>query len=66
MNKTFKPGDRLLSWKQLKDIIPVSRTQVYRLMAAGKFPKAIQVSENRVAWLESEICAWLSERMNSN
>lgn len=66
MKKTFKPNDRFLSWKQIKDIVPISKTQVYREMAAGKFPQRYRISENRVAWLESEICKHLSEKMNFN
>ncbi|TLZ25118.1 MAG: AlpA family phage regulatory protein, partial [Gammaproteobacteria bacterium] len=34
----------------------------YRLELAGKFPKRRQLSENSVAWLESDIAAWADSR----
>jgi len=35
---------------------------IYRLELAGKFPKRRQLSENPVAWLESDIAAWADSR----
>lgn len=66
MNKQrFQPGDRLLTWHQLKEEmgIPYSRQHVYRMMDAGTFPKAIKLSARRIAWVESVVRNWLSERM---
>jgi prophage regulatory protein len=54
---------RLLSWKQLKDSgIGFSREHVFRLEAAGKFPRRIYLGPQKVAWFEDEIVAWLAER----
>ena len=36
---------------------------IYELMAAGKFPKQVPLSENRVAWVDEEIDAWQDERI---
>ena len=40
----------------------LSRTSVYRLIARGKFPKAIELmpGSRRVAWRESEVARWVS------
>jgi len=43
--------------------ITLSKCQVWRLEKAGRFPKRVQVSAARVAWLESEIDAHLAARI---
>jgi prophage regulatory protein len=40
----------------------ISRALVYRLQAAGRFPRAIKLSAKRVGWLEEEVDAWIAER----
>ena len=42
-----------------RGIMFYSRSQLYRLIRAGKFPKPIRLSENRVAFCEHEIDAWI-------
>lgn len=32
-------------------------------MAKGNFPKPLQLSERRVAWIESEVNEWISQRI---
>lgn len=39
------------------------RSTIYALVAHGKFPRQIKVSENTAAWLEHEINAYLNERI---
>ena len=43
--------------------ISYSRPHLRRLEAAGKFPKRVYMGEGRVAWVESEIDAWLEEKL---
>jgi len=61
----FEFRKRLVSKKELKTIcgIPYSSPHVSRLEAAGKFPKRIWLGGGRVAWLLSEIEAWIDERV---
>jgi predicted DNA-binding transcriptional regulator AlpA len=51
---------RMLSEKQVLDIVPLSRTSIYRLEKAGKFPKSTYISANRRIWYEDTIIAWQS------
>ena len=54
---------RLLTYKDLKAIgISFSREHLWRLEAAGKFPRRLYLSTQKVVWLEDEILAWLAER----
>ena len=56
---------RLVSKKELRTVcgIPYTPQHIGRLEAAGKFPKRVQLGPNRVAWLLSEVDAWVQERM---
>ena len=51
---------RMINEQQLLQIVPVSRTTLYRMEKAGRFPRSIYVSPNRRFWFEDEIVAWQS------
>ena len=54
--------DRLLSEKEsLGRLVPWGRTTLWRKVRDGGFPAPRAVSENRKAWLESEIAEWMAE-----
>jgi predicted DNA-binding transcriptional regulator AlpA len=53
----FRPR-RMLNEKQVLDVVPLSRTSIYRLEKAGKFPRSTYISANRRIWYEDEIIAW--------
>lgn len=55
---------RIISFKDLKSEkgIPYSRPQLYRLIDAKRFPRPLPIGGNRVAFLESELDAWLSAK----
>ena len=56
---------KVVSKKELRTVcgIPYSPQHIARLEAAGKFPKRIQLGQNRVVWLVAEIEEWLNERI---
>ncbi len=56
---------RILSKRQLKEMVLYSPQHVARLEKAGKFPKRIQLGPNRVGWVENEVLDWLQERLDS-
>jgi prophage regulatory protein len=43
--------------------VTLGRCQVWRLEKAGKFPKHINISTNRTAWIESEVDEWIAARI---
>jgi prophage regulatory protein len=60
---TQTSADRLFSIKDLPSLgITYSRMHLSRLEREGQFPRRIQVSAHRVAWLESELRNWISAR----
>jgi predicted DNA-binding transcriptional regulator AlpA len=54
-----QPGLRpMLNERQVLRLVPISRTSLYRLERAGKFPRSTYVSPNRKLWFRDEIIAW--------
>jgi prophage regulatory protein len=59
--------NRFLRLPEVMRRVPYSRPTLYRKIAAGRFPKPYDLDGNgrTVAWLESEIEAWIVERVDS-
>lgn len=53
---------RLLSLRSVTDRTSLSRTSIYRLMARARFPNSVRLG-GRVAWLDSEVEAWVLDRI---
>jgi prophage regulatory protein len=47
----------------VKDRTGLSRSSVYEKIAAGDFPKPISLGARAVGWLESDIDAWIDNRV---
>ena len=63
----FKIGEivmRILSKKQVKELVLYSPQHIARLEKAVKFPKRIQLGPNRVGWVESEVLDWIQTRLD--
>lgn len=57
-------AERFLSEQDLKARgLGKSRTQRWRDVSAGRFPKPVKLSGSRNAWLESEIDAWCAAKL---
>jgi len=54
---------RMISKRQLKEMVLYSPQHIARLEAAGKFPKRVQLGQCRVGWIEQEVLDWLQERI---
>ncbi len=53
---------KLLTQKQVVDLVGLSRTTIWRLERAGQFPRRLQVSTKAVRWNQSEILDWINSR----
>lgn len=58
---------RILSKRQLKEMVPYSPQHIQRLEAQGRFPKRLRLGNgprSRCGWIEEEVLAWLQERID--
>jgi prophage regulatory protein len=51
----------LRAWDVAREI-GVSRSTIWRMIQAGKFPKPVQLTGNAVAWKRNEVFAWIAAR----
>lgn len=62
----FNHGDivmRILSKRQVKELVLYSPQHIARLEKAGQFPQRVQLGPNRVGWVEAEVLDWLEQRL---
>lgn len=55
--------ERLLSKREVKALVTYSFAHTARLEAAGQFPKRVRLGTGRVAYVESEVAAWIASRI---
>lgn len=53
---------RFLRIPQVKQQIGLSRSQIYKMIGEGTFPRQIKLSRRCVAWRWAEVKAWMQER----
>jgi prophage regulatory protein len=56
---------KFLRLAEVRNRVPYSRSTIYQLITQGKFPKPISLGARAVAWLESDIDAWIEARIQS-
>jgi prophage regulatory protein len=54
---------RVLPTNVVLDRICMSKTQLYRLINSGEFPKPIPIGLQRVGFIEDEVNVWIEQRM---
>lgn len=60
------PVKRLIRIKDVLDRIPVSRSQLYNMIAAGELPKQLHICGGQAAfWVESEIDEWIQAQIDA-
>jgi prophage regulatory protein len=55
---------RFLRLPEVRQRVPYSRPTIYRLVKSGDFPKPYNLGARAVAWLESDITAWIEARVH--
>ena len=55
---------KILSKRQLKELVLYSPQHVARLEKAGQFPKRVQLGACRVGWVEDEVLDWLRTKID--
>ncbi len=54
--------DRLIRRPEVQRLTGLSRSSLYEMIAAGKFPAPVRIGPRAVAWRESEIHKWIEAR----
>ena len=55
--------EKLLSKKQVREVVLYSFAHIDRLERAGKFPKRVPIGPSRVGWVEGEVQEWLHAKI---
>jgi len=53
---------RYIRFKELRKLVPLGRTTIWRMMREGRFPRSRRIGKAAAAWLESEVEEWIRER----
>ena len=56
------PNMRYIRFKELRKLIPLGRTTIWRMMREGRFPQSRRIGKMATAWLESEVDEWIRQR----
>lgn len=65
MQNTFAAREfpnAVLRRPEVESLTGLSRTTIYRLMAAKSFPQQRKLGPNSVGWLQGEIANWIKSR----
>ena len=55
---------RLIRLPEVQHLTGLSKSLIYLLIKQNKFPKQVELNTRTAAWLESEILAWIEERIS--
>lgn len=54
---------KILRRRRVEDRTGLPRSTIYDAIAAGTFPAPIRLGARSVGWLESEVEAWIAQRI---
>ena len=58
--------DKFLRLTEVRSLTALSRSSIYAYMAAGTFPAPVNIGARSVAWIESDITAWIAARITAH
>jgi prophage regulatory protein len=56
---------QFLRLPEVEAVVGWKRSQIYKAVAAGEFPKQIRLSPKSVVWNAAEIAAWQAEKIEA-
>ncbi len=54
---------KLIRIKAVTELTSLARATIYKYMSESAFPKQVNLGANCVAWVESEVLAWVEEKI---
>jgi prophage regulatory protein len=61
MNRQGDESMRYIRFKELRKLVPLGRTTIWKMMKEGRFPQSYRIGRAATAWLESEVEEWIKE-----
>ncbi|OJY71899.1 MAG: hypothetical protein BGP16_16050 [Sphingobium sp. 66-54] len=58
-------AERFMTMEQVRGRVALSKTEIYRKIKAGAFPKPVPLGTQKVAFVESEVAAWMDDRLRA-
>lgn len=58
-------NEKILRWPDVHSATGLSRTTIWRLIRAGKFPASVKITDHATGWKQSEVAAWLAARQST-
>ncbi|MBI1650113.1 helix-turn-helix transcriptional regulator [Hyphomicrobium sulfonivorans] len=56
---------RLIRLKEVARRTGLGRSTIYAMIAVNLFPRQVELTSSRSAWVEAEVDAWIAERMKN-
>lgn len=56
---------KLLTKREVRELVCYSPAHIDRMEAAGTFPKRVRLGQARVAWVKEEVEAWVQRRIDA-
>jgi len=63
-NELVIPDLRLIRLPEVKSRTGLSRSEIYRRIAAGTFPRALKLGERASAWNSREVDGWIFAKIS--
>ncbi|MCR6722797.1 helix-turn-helix transcriptional regulator [Agrobacterium fabrum] len=63
--KTSTAAPILMSPREVSEHTSISKSYLPKMAARGEFPHPIKITERRIAFVRSEVMAWLESRVAS-
>lgn len=52
----------LMTMKEVAPMVGFSKPTIYQMVREGRFPRQLRLGPNKVAWLRSEVLAWIDKK----
>lgn len=65
MSEQLSSPPRLLPPPVVMDRTSLSRVTLWRMVRRNQFPAPVKISDNRIAWSEEAVNAWINARLTA-
>lgn len=59
----MEAAERFIRLDELMNKTGLGRSTIYRMIDKGEFPKPINLTSSKVAWLQSEVTEWMRTKV---